>query len=189
MAERIVVLSPVAQFRKAQRVDVALPDSLSGKVLGILNNNKPNAAVFFGAVAEGLAGGHGLAQVVEVTQTAQGVRIDKVWVALDVGQVIDPINFDNQVKGAVVWGLGHAMNCEVTYADGMAQQTNFHAYPGMRLNQCPVIEVRGLAHGAKLRGAGEPPVPPAAPALANAIFAATGVRLREMPFSRQITFV
>ncbi|WP_310566818.1 xanthine dehydrogenase family protein molybdopterin-binding subunit [Hydrogenophaga sp.] len=129
------------------------------------------------------------AQVVEVTQTAQGVRIDKVWVALDVGQVIDPINFDNQVKGAVVWGLGHAMNCEVTYADGMAQQTNFHAYPGMRLNQCPVIEVRGLAHGAKLRGAGEPPVPPAAPALANAIFAATGVRLREMPFSRQITFV
>lgn len=129
------------------------------------------------------------AQVVEVTQTAQGVRIDKVWVALDVGQVIDPINFDNQVKGAVVWGLGHAMNCELTYADGMAQQTNFHAYPGMRLYQCPVIEVQGLAHGAKLRGAGEPPVPPAAPALANAIFAATGVRLREMPFSRQITFV
>lgn len=129
------------------------------------------------------------AQVVEVTKTEQGVRIDKVWVALDVGQVIDPINFDNQVKGAVVWGLGHAMNCEVTYADGMAQQTNFHAYPGMRLYQCPVIEVQGLAHGAKVRGSGEPPVPPAAPALANAIFAATGVRLREMPFSRQITFV
>ena len=129
------------------------------------------------------------AQVVEVTKTEQGIRIDRVWVALDVGRVIDPVNFDNQVKGAVVWGLGHAMNCEITYADGQAQQTNFHAYPGMRLYQCPVIEVQGLEHGRTVRGAGEPPVPPAAPALANAIFAATGVRLREMPFSKQLAFV
>ncbi len=129
------------------------------------------------------------AQVVEVTRTPAGIRIDKVWVALDVGKVVDPVNFDNQVKGGVVWGLGHAMNCEITYADGRAQQTNFHAYPGMRLHQCPEISVRGLEHGAKVRGAGEPPVPPAAPALANAIFAATGLRLREMPFNKHIDFV
>lgn len=129
------------------------------------------------------------AQVVEVRQTPQGLRIDKVWVALDVGRVIDPVNFDNQVKGAVVWGLGHAMNCEITYADGMAQQTNFHAHTGMRLAQCPGIVVRGLEHNPKVRGAGEPPVPPAAPALANAIFAATGVRVREMPFGRHVVFV
>lgn len=129
------------------------------------------------------------AMVVDVTKTEQGIRIDKVWVALDVGKVIDPVNFDNQVKGGVIWGLGHAMNCEITYADGKAQQTNFHAHAGMRLNQCPQIEVRGLEHAAQVRGAGEPPVPPAAPALANAIFAATGQRLREMPFSRQVTFV
>jgi len=128
------------------------------------------------------------AQVVEVSKTEQGIRIDKVWVALDVGKVVDPVNFDNQVKGAVVWGLGHAMNCEITYADGKAQQSNFHTYPGMRLYQCPEIEVRGLEQGPKVRGAGEPPVPPAAPALANAIFAATGLRLREMPFSKQVTF-
>lgn len=128
------------------------------------------------------------AQVVEVTQTSSGVRVDKVWVALDVGKIVDPVNFDNQIKGGVVWGLGHAMNCEITYADGMAQQTNFHAYQGMRLYQCPEIVVRGLEHGAKVRGAGEPPVPPAAPALANAIFAATEVRLREMPFNKHIGF-
>ncbi|MBE0587628.1 MAG: isoquinoline 1-oxidoreductase [Betaproteobacteria bacterium HGW-Betaproteobacteria-9] len=128
------------------------------------------------------------AQVVEVTKTGQGIRIDKVWVALDVGKVVDPVNFDNQVKGGVIWGLGHAMNCEITYADGKAQQSNFHAYQGMRLHQCPAIEVRGLELGIKVRGAGEPPVPPAAPALANAIFAATGIRLREMPFSNQVTF-
>jgi len=128
------------------------------------------------------------AQVVEVTKTERGIRIDKVWVALDVGKVIDPVNFDNQVKGGVIWGLGHAMDCEITYADGKAQQSNFHAYPSMRLYQCPEIEVKGLEHGAKVRGAGEPPVPPAAPALANAIFAATGIRLREMPFSKQVSF-
>ncbi len=129
-----------------------------------------------------------VAEVVEVTQTDKGIRIDKVFVALDVGRVIDPANFDNQVQGAVVWGLGHAMNCEITYADGMAQQSNFPQHPGMRLDQCPQILVRGLQNGPQVRGTGEPPVPPAAPALAAAIFAATGKRLREMPFSKSIAF-
>jgi isoquinoline 1-oxidoreductase subunit beta len=130
-----------------------------------------------------------VAEVVEVTKTDKGIRIDKVFVALDVGRVVDPVNFDNHVKGAVVWGLGHAMNCEITYADGMAQQTNFSRHPGMRLDQCPQIVVRGLENAAQIRGVGEPPVPPAAPALAAAIFAVTGKRLREMPFSRFVEFV
>lgn len=128
------------------------------------------------------------AQVVEVSETPDGLRIDKVWVALDVGTVVDPINFDNQVKGAVIWGLGHAMNCEITYAEGKAQQTNFHVHSGLRMAQCPQLWVRGLGNASKVRGAGEPPVPPAAPALANAIFAATGQRLREMPFHKQVRF-
>lgn len=129
-----------------------------------------------------------VAEVVEVTKTDKGIRIDKVFVALDVGRIVDPVNFDNHVKGAVVWGLGHAMNCEITYADGMAQQTNFPSHPGMRLDQCPTIAVRGLQNAPHVRGAGEPPVPPAAAALAAAIFAATGKRLREMPFSKFVDF-
>jgi isoquinoline 1-oxidoreductase beta subunit len=129
------------------------------------------------------------AEVVDVTVTENGIRIDKVFVAAEVGQVIDPINFDNQVKGGVVWGLGHAINCEITYSDGMAEQDNFHVHEGMRLYQCPEIEVRGLENSDTVRGVGEPPVPPAAPALANAIFSATGQRLREMPFNKFIDFV
>ena len=129
------------------------------------------------------------AEVIEVTNTEHGISIDKVFVAAEVGKVIDPANFDNLVKGGVVWGLGHAMNCEITYSDGMAEQTNFHAFEGMRLYQCPKIEVRGLENADKIRGIGEPPVPPAAPALANAIFAATGKRIREMPFNKHIDFV
>lgn len=130
-----------------------------------------------------------VAEVVEVTATPGGIRIDKVWVAADVGRVLDPVNFENLVQGGVVWGLGHAINSEITYADGMAQQTNYHDAEGMRLYQCPEIIVRGLENNPKIRGIGEPPVPPAAPALANAIFAATGQRLREMPFNKHIAFV
>ena len=129
------------------------------------------------------------AEVIDVTATERGIRIDRVYVAADVGRIIDPINFDNHVKGAVVWGLGHAMNCEITYSDGKAQQLNYHAHEGLRLHQCPEIEVAGLENGEHIRGIGEPPVPPAAPALANAIFAATGQRLREMPFHKHIDFV
>ena len=129
------------------------------------------------------------AEVVEVTMTDRGVRIDKVWVAVDVGKVVDPVNLESQVQGGVVWGLGHAMNCQLTYAKGAVQQTNYNHHEAMRIYQCPVIEIRALENDPKVRGIGEPPVPPAAPALANAIFAATGKRIREMPFNRFIDFV
>ncbi|WP_422027171.1 molybdopterin cofactor-binding domain-containing protein [Roseovarius sp.] len=128
------------------------------------------------------------AEVVEVSQGDRGLRIDKVWVAAEVGRVVDPVNFENHVQGAVIWGLGHAMNCETTYADGRAEQDNYHAFEGMRIWQAPEIMVRGLENGAGVTGVGEPPVPPAAPALAGAIFAATGQRLREMPFSKFVEF-
>ena len=130
-----------------------------------------------------------VAEVVEVTDTTAGIRIDRVWVAAEVGRVLDPVNFENQVQGAVLWGLGHAMNAEITYRDGMAEQTNFHAFETIRLKQVPAIVVRGLETGPAVKGIGEPPVPPAAPALANAIFAATGTRIRELPMRKQVRFV
>ncbi|WP_439815862.1 molybdopterin cofactor-binding domain-containing protein [Zavarzinia sp. CC-PAN008] len=133
--------------------------------------------------------GTSVAEVVEVTATPAGIRIHTVFVAAEVGRVVDPVNFDNQVKGAVVWGLGHAMTAETTYADGMAEQTNFDTFTAMRLAQCPKMVVRALESGDKVHGIGEPPVPPAAPALAAAIFAATGTRLREMPFAKAVRFV
>jgi isoquinoline 1-oxidoreductase beta subunit len=130
-----------------------------------------------------------MAEVVQVTNTERGIRIDKVWAVCDVGTVIDPVNFENLVQGGVVFGLGHAMNCEITYADGMAQQQNYFDHEAMRFHQCPEIVVVGLENGSKVRGIGEPPVPPAAPALGNAIFAATGIRLRNLPFRDGVDFV
>lgn len=129
------------------------------------------------------------AEVIEVTASPKGVRIDKVWMAADVGPVLDPVNFENQAQGGIVWALGHAVNCELTYEKGAVKQTNFDSHEGMRISQCPVIEVKALANGPTIRGIGEPPVPPAAAALANAIFAATGKRIREMPFNKSVKFV
>lgn len=129
------------------------------------------------------------AEVVQVTNTPDGIRIDNVWVAVEVGTVVDPVNFENLVQGGVIFGLGHAMNSEITYADGMAEQENYFDAEGMRMHQAPKIEVRGLENGTHVRGIGEPPVPPAAPALANAIFAATGQRIRELPLNKHIDFV
>lgn len=140
-------------------------------------------------VAYGFSFGVATAAVVEVTQTDAGIKLDHVWLAADVGKVIDPVNLENLAQGGLVFGLGHAINCEITYADGMAEQTNYHAHEGMRMWQCPPISFKALENNPKIRGFGEPPIPPSAPALGNAIFAATGQRIREMPFNKHIDFV
>lgn len=153
---------------------------------------QPLATSSDGARGRGLAFalsfGVPVAEVVEVTATAAGIRIDQVFVATEVGTVLDPVNFEAQVQGGVIWGLSHAIFAELTYADGMPEQSNFHNYPSLRLNQVPPIVVQALQSGGAIKGIGEPPVPPAAPALANAIFAATGQRIRELPLRKHITF-
>jgi isoquinoline 1-oxidoreductase beta subunit len=140
-------------------------------------------------VAFVLSHGVPVAEVVDVTLTDRGIRVDDVFVAVDAGTVLDPKNFEAQVTGGVVWGLGHAMNAELTYEDHAPVQTNFHAYEYMRLYQTPRIRFVALEDNFKIRGIGEPTVSPAAPALANAIFAATGKRIRELPLGKHVDFV
>jgi len=140
-------------------------------------------------VAFTLSFGVPVAEVIEVTNTKDGIRIDKAYVVAEVGKVMDPINFDNQMQGGLIWGLSHAIYGNLSFDDGMAQQDNFDTYEVMRMYQTPEIIVRGLENGEQIRGIGEPPVPPAAPALANAIFAATGKRIRELPLNKHIDFV
>lgn len=140
-------------------------------------------------VAFTLSFGVPVAEVVEVSATTAGIRVDAVFVVCEVGRVLDPVNFEGQVQGAVIWGLGHAMHAELTFEDGMAQQANFHQFDSMRLHEAPRIVVKALETTTTVRGIGEPPVPPAAPALANAIFAATGQRIRELPLRKSVRFV
>lgn len=142
-------------------------------------------------VAFALSFGVPVAEVVEVTATTQGIRIDKAFVVAEVGQVLDPVNLEAQMTGGMLFGLSHAMFSELTYEDGVPQQTNFHDYPSLRMHQVPQIAARALqtTGPGRIKGIGEPTVPPAAPALANAIFAATGQRIRELPLRKHIDFV
>ncbi|MDE9450960.1 xanthine dehydrogenase family protein molybdopterin-binding subunit [Aliiroseovarius sp. Z3] len=140
-------------------------------------------------VAFSLSFGTPVAEVIEITNTEDGIKLDKVWVAAEVGRVVDPVNFENLVQGGVIWALGHAINSQITYADGKAEQENFFDFEGLRNYQTPEIIVRGLENRDRVTGIGEPPVPPAAPALAEAIFQATGERPTEMPFANSFTFV
>jgi len=142
--------------------------------------------------ARGLAFCHAFgvpaAEVIEVEQTADGIRITGAWAAVDVGIALDPRNIASQVEGAMVFGLSAAIRGAITIADGKVEQTNFWDYEPLRLNQWPGVEVKILENAGRIKGIGEPGVPPAAPALANAIFALTGQRIRDLPLGNAIQF-
>ena len=105
-----------------------------------------------------------------------------------VGTALDPRNIEAQVQSAINFGLTAAIMGEITINQGVVEQSNFHNYDAIRMSQAPAIDVRILENGEKIRGIGEPGLPPAAPALANAIFAASGERIRELPIRKHVKF-
>jgi isoquinoline 1-oxidoreductase subunit beta len=123
------------------------------------------------------------AEVVKATVDEQGsVKVDKVWVVADVGSpIVNPSGALNQVQGGVLDGLGQALGLAINIENGQATATNFHEFPLLRMNQAPPVEVHFLPTAYPPTGLGEPALPPVLPALANAVFAATGKRVRKLP--------
>jgi isoquinoline 1-oxidoreductase subunit beta len=123
------------------------------------------------------------AQVVEISvdRKARSVKVHRVVCAVDVGRVVNPANIVMQAESAIVYGLSSALYGEITIEGGRVKQTNFNNYPVLRLDAMPVIETYIVPSEEKPTGAGELAVPPVVPALCNAIFTATGKRIRRLP--------
>jgi isoquinoline 1-oxidoreductase beta subunit len=123
------------------------------------------------------------AEVVKATVDPQGgVRVDKIWVVADVGgPIVNPSGALNQVQGGVLDGIGQALGLAINIENGQATATNFHEFPLLRMYQAAQVDVTFLPTKFPPTGLGEPALPPVIPALANAIFAATGKRVRKLP--------
>jgi isoquinoline 1-oxidoreductase beta subunit len=128
-----------------------------------------------------------IAEVAEVTVAGGKLSVDRVVAAVDCGLVINPPGAEAQVQGAIMDGLGAALMGEITVREGVVEQSNFHDYPLLRMRQAPDIDVLFAASNDTPRGLGEPPLPPLAPAVCNAIFAATGERIRKLPLKSRFT--
>lgn len=123
-----------------------------------------------------------VAQVAEVSVSPdRQVRVHRVTCVVDCGVAVNPNLIRQQMEGAIVYGLSAALHGEITVEKGRVQQSNFHDYMPLRMNECPAIEVEIAASGEAPGGVGEPGTPPIAPAVANAVFALTGQRLRSLP--------
>ena len=125
-------------------------------------------------------------QVAEVSVAKDGaVKVDRIVAAVDCGRVIQPDGLKAQVESSVVYALSAALKGAITVAEGRVQQSNFHDFPVLRINEVPVVEVHIIPSTENPTGIGEPGLPPVASAVCNAIFAATGKRIRRLPIRPQ----
>lgn len=122
------------------------------------------------------------ATCITVSKKGDGVKIDNVVSVIDCGHYVNPDNVKAQTEGNIVMGLTGAIKDGITFTNGVCDQSNFHQYNIMRFNEMPKIDIHIIDSGATPGGVGEPGLPPIAPALGNAIFAATGHRVRKLPF-------
>ena len=125
-----------------------------------------------------------ICHVAEVSVSPAGeIRVHRVVTAVDCGKYVNPDTIEAQMESGVVFGLSAALHGAITLKDGRVEQSNFNDYPLLRLHEMPVVEVHIVKSREKSGGIGEPGVPPVAPAVANAVFAATGTRLRKLPMT------
>ena len=143
---------------------------------------KPLPAGMFRGIAVAQSFGSYVAEVAEVSVGVDGTpKVHRVVAAVDCGMTVNPEIIRRQIEGAIVYGLSAALYGKITLKDGRVEQGNFNDYPVLRMNEMPKVEVHILPSTEKPGGIGEPGAPPIAPAVVNAIYAATGKRLRSLP--------
>ena len=148
--------------------------------------NKPLAKGVFRGVAVHESFGSFVAQIAEVSVDKGEVKVHRMVSAIDCGLAVNPESLKAQMESSISFGLGAALQSEITFKDGKVQQSNFHDYQVMRMANMPKVEVYIVQSTEKMGGVGEPGLPPVAPAVTNAIFAATGKRIRTLPIGNQL---
>ncbi len=149
------------------------------------NWGKPLPAGMARGIAVAQSFGSYVAEVAEVSIGADGtVKVHRVVAAVDCGMIVNPEIIRRQIEGGIAFGLSAALHGRITLKDGRVEQSNFHDYPVLRMSEMPRVEVHIVASKEPPGGIGEPGTPPIAPAVVNAIFAATGKRLRSLPIDR-----
>ena len=143
---------------------------------------------FLLVLAAALCFGSWVGEVVQLAQAPDGIRIEKVWAGAEIGRALDPGIVTAQIESGIIFGLSSAIGQAITFSDGMVSQENFYDYDAMRISQCPQFEVAILENSQKLGGVGEIGTPPSIPALANAVHALTGQRIRSLPLNRKVDF-
>ncbi|MDO7632138.1 MAG: molybdopterin-dependent oxidoreductase, partial [Loktanella sp.] len=133
--------------------------------------------------------GTAVAMVVEVAQKGRAIGIKKVWIACDVGTALDPSIIEAQMISGAIYGMSAAIQGEINFEEGAAQEQNFPDYDALRMHNTPLFEVAILENAPHLGGVGEPGTPPSMPALGNALFDLTGIRARDLPFIKTYDLV
>ncbi|MFD0929031.1 molybdopterin cofactor-binding domain-containing protein [Methylophilus glucosoxydans] len=147
---------------------------------------KPLPTGVFRGIAVHESFGSYVAQVAEVSVKDGEVKVHRVVMAIDCGLAVNPDGVKAQMESCVAFALGAALSSEVSFKDGQVEQSNFHNYQVLRMKDMPKVEVHIVPSTEKMGGVGEPGVPPLAPAVTNAIFAATGKRIRRLPIGDQL---
>ncbi len=144
----------------------------------------PARAGVFRGIAMAKAFNSYCAEVAEISvDPVRGLKVERIVAAINCGTVVNPDIVKMQVESSIAYGLSAAMRQEITFKKGVVEQSNFHDFPPLRMHEMPQVEVHILESKEPPTGVGEPGLPPIAPAVANAIFAATGKRIRRLPFS------
>jgi CO/xanthine dehydrogenase Mo-binding subunit len=166
----VKVFNRVAAMAKWGR---ELPEGVGLGIAGAIYKGESYAAV----VAE-----------VSIDATDKNLRVNKVWCAQDCGLIINPDQVENQIAGNIIWGCSLALKEQITFAAGQVEQSNFDDYEILRHNEAPEMEIGLIVSDEKPTGVGETALAPVAPAITNAIFAATGKRVRQLPINLESVF-
>ena len=155
------------------------------KAAEVVNWSNPKAGVHLGFCAY-FSHNTYVAEVAEVEMQDNTPVVKKITCVVDCGIVVNPVGALNQIEGGIIDGIGHALYGDFSFVDGQTQSTNYHKYRLIRMPETPEIEVHFIESKNDPTGLGEPTLPPAGGAIANAIFAGTGKRMYKQPFVKEV---